>query len=247
MKKIIMALFMLVCVIALASCESQPKEDIFKKGEGVMTYAEYAAAKVNDEVCIETFIQAKQSWWENKGVGVATFYTEDKDGAYFIYNLPCSEEDYNKNLVVGAKIKVKGVVGDFSGEKEIIDATYELEEGTYISTPKDLTAAFTNGEVAQYLNQKFVIKNVEIIAKDGEGHAFFYGWNNSGQDGDDVYFDFKIGDKNYGFLVESYLCGKDTETYKAAKALKVGDKVDLEGFLYWYEGPQAHVTKITVK
>ena len=31
------------------------------------------------------------------------------------------------------------------------------------------------------------------------------------------------------------------------QALQVGDKVDIEGFLYWYEGPQPHITGIGVK
>ena len=39
--------------------------------------------------------------------------------------------------------------------------------------------------------------------------------------------------------MESYLCGADTDVYKAVKNLKVGDTVDLEGFLYWYEGVQS--------
>ena len=51
------------------------------KSEGVMTYAEYAAAAVDTQVVVETYVQAKQSWWDNKG----TFYTQDKDGAYFLY------------------------------------------------------------------------------------------------------------------------------------------------------------------
>ncbi len=55
-------------------------EDV--KSEGVMTYDEYAAADVDSEVVVETYVQAKQSWWEDK----ATFYTQDKDGAYFIYD-----------------------------------------------------------------------------------------------------------------------------------------------------------------
>ena len=29
--------------------------------------------------------------------------------------------------------------------------------------------------------------------------------------------------------------------------LKVGDTVDLEGFLYWYEGVNPHITSVTVK
>ena len=33
------------------------------KGEGVMTHEEYLAADVDAEVVIETYVQAKQSWW----------------------------------------------------------------------------------------------------------------------------------------------------------------------------------------
>lgn len=247
MKKFIIALYVLVCALSLVSCGEEEQKDIFAKGEGAMTYAEYAKAELNDEVCIEAFIQAKQSWWENKGVGVGTFYTEDKDGAYFIYELPCSEADYNNNLVIGAKIRVTGKIGDFAGEKEIIDATYEILEGSYISTPKDLTDAFVSGEVSQYQNQKFTIKGAQIVAKNDGESAFYYGWNNSGNPGDDVYFDIKVGENTYSFVIESYLCGKDTDVYKAATALTVGATVDVVGFLYWYEGPQAHITGITVK
>ena len=74
-----------------------------EKSEGVMTYEEYMAADLDSEVVIEAYVQAKQSWWEDK----ATLYTQDQDGAYFIYNAACSEEDYAK-LVPGTKIKVTG-------------------------------------------------------------------------------------------------------------------------------------------
>ena len=46
--------------------------------------------------------------------------------------------------------------------------------------------------------------------------------------------------------MESYLCGAGTEVYEAVKALNVGDVIDIEGFLYWYEGAQPHVTSVTV-
>ena len=61
-----------------------------------MTYDEYMAAAVDDEVVIEAYVQAKQSWWEDK----ATLYTQDKDGAYFVYNAACSEDDYAKLVPV---------------------------------------------------------------------------------------------------------------------------------------------------
>ena len=70
-----------------------------EKSEGVMTYEEYMAADLDSEVVIEAYVQAKQSWWEDK----ATLYTQDQDGAYFIYNAACSEEDYAK-LVPGSMI-----------------------------------------------------------------------------------------------------------------------------------------------
>ena len=29
--------------------------------------------------------------------------------------------------------------------------------------------------------------------------------------------------------------------------LKIGDKIDMEGFLYWYEGANPHITSVVVK
>ena len=43
----------------------------------------------------------------------------------------------------------------------------------------------------------------------------------------------------------SYLCDNTTDVYAAVKALKIGDKIDAEGFLYWYEGVNPHITAVT--
>ena len=77
--------------------------------------------------------------------------------------------------------------------------------------------------------------------------AAIYKWDGSGQDGDDLYFNVSKDGKTYSFTVESYLCDKSTDVYQAVKNLKVGDVVDLEGFLYWYEGVNPHITGVTVK
>ena len=37
----------------------------------------------------------------------------------------------------------------------------------------------------------------------------------------------------------------NADAYAAAQALKIGDVIDVEGFLYWYNGAQPHVTNIT--
>ena len=90
----------------------------------VMSYEEYMAADLDSQVTIETYVQAKQSWWEDK----ATLYTQDEDGAYFIYNVACSQEDYDK-LTPGTKIQVTGYKTEWSGEVEIMDGVFQIVEG----------------------------------------------------------------------------------------------------------------------
>ncbi len=221
--------------------------DVDVKSEGVMTYAEYMAAELDAEVVIETYVQAKQSWWEDK----ATVYTQDKDGAYFLYNMACSKEDYEK-LVPGTKIKVTGYKGERSGEIEVMDATFEFVEGgaTYIAPVKDVTSLLGTDELIKHQNEFVSFKGmtVEAAGQDADGNdvAFLYNWDGSGQDGNDLYFNVSLGEATYSFTVESYLCDKTTDVYAAVKNLKVGDKVDMEGFLYWYEGVNPHITSLKV-
>lgn len=251
MKRILAII--LVAVMALAAfsaCSGETKNngDEDKKGEGVMTHAEYIAAEKDAAVVIETYVQAKQSWWEDK----ATLYTQDKDGAYFIYNASCSQELYDK-LVAGTKIKVTGFKGEYSGEIEIAEgATIEIEEAEpYLAPVFDATALFGTDELEKHMNEFFTVKDavVEAIGQDDDGNdlAFFYNYNNSGEDGNDLYFKVKIGENSFTFTVESYLCDNTTEVYNAVKNLKVGDVIDIEGFLYWYEGANPHVTSVVVK
>ena len=217
-------------------------EDV--KSEGVMTYDEYMAAAVDDEVVIEAYVQAKQSWWEDK----ATLYTQDKDGAYFVYNAACSEDDYAK-LVPGTKIKVTGYKAEWSGEIEIADATIEIEDGEYIAPVKDVTDLLGKDELIDYQNQFVSFKGmtVEAAGQDESGNdvAFLYNYDGSGSDGDDLYFNVSLNGETYTFTVESYLCDNTTDVYKAVKELKIGDKIDMEGFLYWYEGVNPHITSVT--
>lgn len=241
MKKILcMALVVLFAVTALVGCtkKEEPKD---AKSEGVMTHAEYMAAALEAPVVIETYVQAKQSWWENK----ATLYTADSEGAYFIYNMACTEEEYAK-LTPGTKIKVTGHKSEWSGEVEVIDATFEIEEGNYVASPVDLTDVFGKDELIDHQNELFTVKGLTVEGMD-DGAAYWYSYDNSGEEGSDLYFKVKLGEEVYTFTVESYLCGADTDVYKAVKALNVGDTIDVEGFLYWYNGVNPHITSVTVK
>lgn len=248
MKKLLAMLMTLCLTFALAACgaEKNSADDADVKSEGVMTYEEYAAAELDTEVVVETYVQAKQGWWED----TATLYTQDKDGAYFIYDLPCSQEDYDK-MTIGTKIKVTGYKAEWAGEVEIIDATFEILDGKYVAEAEDVTALLADEKLIDKQNMFVAFKGmtVEAAGQDADGNdvAYLYSWDGSGQEGDDLYFSASVNGATYTFTVESYLCDSSTDVYKAVKELKIGDTIDMEGFLYWYEGVNPHITSVTVK
>ena len=241
MKKIVALLLALTFVFAFAACSET--DDPAKKSEGVMTHAEYVAAALDTEVTVEAYVQAKQGWWEKDGVGgVATIYAQDTEGGYFFYEMPCSKEDYDK-MVNGTKLRVKG----YKGEIEVIDSTYEILEGNYIPEATDVTALLSKDEIINHQNKFVSFKGMTVEAsKDADGNdvAFLYNWDGSGEKGSDLYFNVSIDGVTYNFTVESYLTGADTDVYKAVEALKIGDKIDMEGFLYWYDGVNPHITSV---
>ena len=77
MKKLFVLFLAMIMVVACVSCGAE------EKSEGVMTFAEYDAAAIDSEVTIEAYVQAHQSWWDNK----ITVYAADKEGAYFLYKI----------------------------------------------------------------------------------------------------------------------------------------------------------------
>ena len=213
----------------------------------VLSYDEYMAAELDTEVTVEAYVQATQSWWED----TITVYAQDENGGYFFYNLACSEEDA-ANLVPGTKIRVTGYKSEWSGEVEIMDGTFEFVEDadTFVSMPLDVTELLGTDELIYSQNQRLTFKGLAVEPSTVEGsdeeHAFLYNWDGSGEDGDDLYFNASYNGQTYTFTVESYLCDNTTDVYNAVKNLEIGQTVDLEGFLYWYEGVNPHITSVTV-
>ena len=164
-----------------------------------MNHADYVAADNETEVVVETYVQAHQSWWDNK----VTVYCQSPDGAYFLYELACSEED-----------------AALLGTDELIDHQNEFVSFTGLTVAPSTDA---NGNEA----------------------AFLYNWDGSGEKGNDLYFNVTVNGQTYNFCVESYLCGQDTEVYQAVEALQIGDVINAEGFLYWYEGVNPHITSVS--
>ena len=238
MKKLIALIMALVMSLSLIACAGSSDssdaaaDDADVKGEGVMTYAEYAAAELDSEVVVETYVQGKQSWWDNKG----TFYTQDMEGGYFLYEMACTEEEYNQ-LAVGTKIKVTGYKAEWAGEVEIVDASFEILEGEYIAEPMDATALLGTDELIAHQNKLATFTDMTVEAIEYK----------NGEPGDDIYVTVSKDGASYSFCVEVYLTGPDTEVYTTVGELAVGDVVDVTGFVYWYEGVNTHITGITVK
>ena len=224
MKKIFAIMLALSTLLVLAAC-TQPA------GNGAMSYEEFTAAELDSAVTVETYVQAKQSWWDNK----ATIYTQADDGAYFIYEMPITEEDYAK-LVPGTKLLISGYKAEWSGEVEIIDATFEILEGEYIAEALDVTDLLGKEELINHQNKLASFKGMTVEAVEYK----------NGEAGDDIYVTLSKDGASYDFCVEVYLTGTDTDVYKAVGELNKGDVVDVEGFLYWYEGANPHITSVTV-
>lgn len=221
MKKFAALLLALVMVLTLAGCAKS------------MTHADYIAADMQSEVVVETYVQATQSWWDNK----ITAYCQSEDGAYFAYEMACSEEDAAK-LVPGTKIKITGVKGAWEGEIEIMDATFEFVKGdAFIAEATDVTALLGTDELIDHQNEKVLFAGMTVEAIEYK----------NGEPGDDIYLTLGYNGASYSFCVERYLTGPETDVYATVGTLEVGAVIDVEGFLYWYQGPNPHVTSIIVK
>ena len=242
MKKLIALLLALTLALALFGCKQA--DDPAKKSEGVMTHAEYVAAADQTEVKIEAYVQATQSWWKDQ----ITIYAQDAEGGYFLYNMKCSEED-SKKLVPGTKIRATGSRTTWAGEIEIMEGTLEILEGEYIAKVTDVTSMLDSEDLIKHQNKFVSFKGLTVEASNDQGAAFLYNYDGSGAEGSDsdLYFKASLNGKTYTFVIEYYLTGPDSAAYKAVQNLKVGDKIDMEGFLYWYEGVQPHITSVTVK
>ena len=144
---------------------------------------------------------------------------------------------------------------EYAGEIEIdgreLDTVYEIIEAEpYIAEAEDVTALLGTDELIDHQNELVAFKGLKVEAKkdaDNNDVAFLYNWDGSGRAGNncDLYFDLSYNGATYTFTVESYLCDENSEVYQAVTQLNIGDIIDLEGFLYWYNGANVHTIKVT--
>ena len=257
MKKFIAMLLVLTMALALAACGSTTGTETTAATTGtettaatteatqavedvtVLTFEEYMAAELDSEVVVEFYVQGAQSWWydSDAGHGKITVYGQDEVGGYFVYELNCAEEDAPK-LVPGTKIRVAGYKTEWSGEVEIVDAAFEFVDGAeaWVAEPLDVTALLGTDELIDHQNKLVSFTGLTVEAIEYK----------NGKPGDDIYVTVSLDGQEYSFCVEVCLTGTETEVYETVGTLEAGDVVDIEGFLYWYEGVNTHITAVTV-
>ncbi|MBQ3590412.1 MAG: hypothetical protein II979_00605, partial [Clostridia bacterium] len=124
----------------------------------------------------------------------------------------------------------------WEGEVEIMDGTLEIGEGTWVAEATDVTALLANeAELIKHQNKLVSFKGMTVEAVEYK----------NGEPGDDIYVTLSLDGNSYSFCVEMYLTGPDTEVYTTVGTLAAGDVVDVEGFLYWYQGVNTHITAVT--
>jgi len=116
-----------------------------------------------------------------------------------------------------------------------VDATFEIIEGEYIAEAFDATALLGKDELIDHQNKLVSFKGLTVEAVEYK----------NGEPGDDIYVTLSLDGNSYSFCVEMYLTGPDTEVYTTVGTLAAGDVVDVEGFLYWYQGVNPHITSVT--
>ncbi len=253
MKKLIALMLALTMAVALVACtgDTTPTTESTAGTEPstsaptvddtvtVQSYADFMAAETDAAVCVESYVQAHQAWWfdDDAGHGKVTVYLQDTEGAYFAYEVNCTEEVANQ-LVAGTKVRVTGEKAVWAGEVEIMNATLEILDSadSFYASAEDVTALLGTDELESKMNHLVSFKGMTVSGlsyKDSQ-------WD------PDIYVSLTKDGAEYSFCVENYLTGPDTDLYKAVSALTEGTVVDLEGFLYWYEGPNTHITSVTV-
>lgn len=265
MKKIILGLLVFVAVFSLASCGKNeatatptgdepsnittPTQDEIK----TMTYSEFMAAESGDDVRIEGYIAAKQSFWNNAAV---VYLVGGIGEGYLIYNMPMTEEEYNSLYTIGTCINVKGTKAIYALEHEIdgakgVDVTVKNDAKEFQKEAIDLTESVDSDAIFKYQNAYFKatlkVKEYTTTSSDtGVSANKAYGYKGD-EPTDDLYICFEDEKGNVlNACIEAYLTNKTTDVYDyVLNHLEVGQLVTIEGYLYWWNGANPHITSIT--
>ena len=241
-KQALFAFFAIALTIVLGSCGPAVGESaelaldpaLSEKSDGVLTHEEYLKAPIGETVTIEAYIQDIQGNPDTK----VSLYLQDPDGGYFAFDVVCTPMVYN-SLSVGGKVRIEGEKFDWYGEEEINNGTVTILDGdTYIAPVLDVTDIMGTADLREHLNEKVLMRGLTIEPStdpSGASVPYIVGYNGKGDADDDLFFMASKDGKAYNFTVESDLAQNSMSVYRDLHTMKIGDVVDIESILYWYD------------
>lgn len=243
MKKLLTVLLGVLMVLALVGCgakkeetpvvdEDEPVEEVVTAAN---TFADYEAAEIDAE--LELLMSVQCAYIDYKGNGFV--FLQCDEGATLGYCDGADTELFAK-MTPGTLVKVHGYKSEWSGELELGDATYEIVgEGTNYEA-LDVTDLCGDIEgLTPAMNEKVSFKALQV-------KEYKYNWDGSGQrDSSDIYLDVECpNNADMTFVIKTGMYDCNSELFQFVETLESGDLVDIEAFMYWYEGPQPYINAI---
>ncbi len=204
-----------------------------------ISYEEFIAAEAGSVVTIDTYVQLREEY--DADMGSVSLYAQDADGAYHVYYIYCTQEEYER-MTPGTRVIIRGNRDEWGGEAQINGAQVEIMSGSYTPEPVDVTSFLGTDALKEYQNFLVTVKGATIEDATGAGDAYF-----AYDDGENLLFYASVGGESYTFEVSSRYCYDRPEVYSAVEGMNVGDTVDITGYLCWYDGANPTVTGITVR
>ena len=222
-----------------ATAEStQPAETM----SGVMSFQAFQAAEDDSPVTVEGYVQAKEA----RRDGCCSLYMQNEEGAFYLSRMRCSQQEYD-TLKTGQKIRVNGYKSHWNDAVEISDASFTLMEGNLITEAADVTALIGSDALIQHQNEKVAFSGM-IVEVMPDGHSVWYsGWDNtaSAEEDSELWFRASSAGTVCDFTIKPSLCENRDEVIETLQLLQAGDRVDLTGFLRYYNGALPRITAIT--
>lgn len=131
----------------------------------IYTMAEADAAKSGEALALKGVIVYKEPYstkYKNAAV-----YLRSEDGGFEAYQLACTKEQYDTELLIGNTLVVSGPKSYYDGLRETKPSTYTLTTDAKVTTPvEDLTSLVTSGTGISEAYQCHLVKltDVEIVS-----------------------------------------------------------------------------------
>ena len=174
--------------------------------------------------------------------GKCSLYIQNKESksACRVIDLACTQEEYDA-LQLGSRVKISGLKSGGVGSLEILEATMTPVEGgeTYDATPTGATNFIIGKDVGDSSYSMQLAKQIAQMKLEITEIAY-----NVGDSGKDIKFTFTNNGKIGRAYVEADFVKEDSELYKAAKNLVVGDVVDFYGYIFFEEMTAITITNI---